>query len=203
MSGLLLHTSGFCSLFGQDFHSGAFWISKLSGKHFYYYYYNRKADTILSSCKKKEILYVWSSLQISFVCYKFLRCLYKQTRSEKTLSAGRSSGIFFFLLRGSDGLVCRDTGTPQSASVRRLECSWPRSAQGSWWALLLRFQLCGQNVRTPQEAIQPVRHLQGGQDCRCCVVKGMMFVNTYLWVSFPISDGSICSSLYSSPELEG
>lgn len=174
----LLHTSGFCSLFGQDFHSGAFWISKLSGKHFYYYYYcNRKADTILSSRqKKKKILYVQSCLQISFVCYKFLHCLYKQIRSEKTLSAGRSAGIFVFLLRSSGRLMCWDTGTALSTDVRALG---PWSAQGSWWALLLRSWLLGQNVRTPQEAIQPLRHFQGGQDCRCCVAKGMMFVCIY------------------------
>lgn len=74
---------------------------------------------------------------------------------------------------------------------------WGCSAQGSWWALLLRSRLFGQNVRTPQEAIQPVRHLQGGQDCRCCVVKGMMFV--YIYLPFPVSRGSMCSLLYSCP----
>lgn len=87
--------------------------------------------------------------------------------------------------------------------MRGLERTWPRSAWGSWWALLLRSRLFGQNVRTPQEAIQPVRHFQGGQDCRCCVVKGMMFGYTYLRVPFPISNGSICSLLYLCPQLDG
>lgn len=83
--------------------------------------------------------------------------------------------------------------------MRGLERARPRSARGSWWALLLRSRLFGQNVRTPQEAIQPVRHFQGGQDCRCCAVKGMMFMYTYLRVPFPISEGSICSPLYLCP----
>lgn len=163
---------------------------------FYYYYCNRKADTILSSRKKKIILYVQSCLQISFVCYKFLHCLYKQICSEKTLSAGRSAGIFIFLLRSSGRLVSWDRGTALSTDVRALG---PWSARGSWWALLLHSQLFGQNVRTPQEAIQPVRHFQGGQDCRCCVVKGMMFVCIYLWVHFLVSRGSVCSLLYLCP----
>lgn len=99
--------------------------------------------------------------------------------------------------------MCWDTGTPLSTYVRGLEGTWPRSAWGSWWALLLRSQLFGQNVRTPQEAIQPVRHFQGGQDCRCCVVKGMMFGYTYLRVPFPISNGLICLLLYLCPQLAG
>lgn len=92
--------------------------------------------------------------------------------------------------------MCWDTGTPLSTDVRGLGLWW---AQGSWWALLLCSQLFGQNVRTPQEAIQPVRHFQGGQDCRCCVVKGMMFVYIYLWAPFPLSRGSVCSLLCSCP----
>ena len=99
--------------------------------------------------------------------------------------------------------MCWATGTPPSTDVRGLERAWPWSAQGSWWALLLRSRLFGQNVWTPQEAIQPVRHLQGGQDCRCGVVKGMMFVYASLWVPFPTSDGSVCSPLYPSPRLDG
>lgn len=92
--------------------------------------------------------------------------------------------------------MCWDTGTPLSTDVRGLGLWW---AQGSWWALLLCSQLFGQNVRTPQEAIQPVRHFQGGQDCRCCVVKGMMFVYIYFWVPVPLSRRSVCSLLCSCP----
>lgn len=95
-----------------------------------------------------------------------------------------------------------DTGTPLSTYVRGLERAWPWSAWGSWWALLLHSCLSGQNVRTPQEAIQLVRHFQGGQDCRCCVVKGMIFVYASLQVPFPISNRSICSLLYPCPQLD-
>lgn len=117
-----------------------------------------------------------------------IACISKSV-PRRLLSAGRSAGIFVFLLRSSGRLVCWDTGTPLSTDVRGLG---PWSAQGSWWALLLRSRLFGQNVRTPQEAIQPVRHFQGGQDCRCCVVEGMMFVYIYSWVPFPVSRGSLC-----------
>lgn len=96
---------------------------------------------------------------------------------------------------------CAETRGLLWAHVRDLECSWPRSARGSWWALLLRSWLSGQNVRTSQEAVQPVRHFQGGQDCRCCVVKGMMFACAFLRVPFP--NGLVCSLLYLSPELGG
>lgn len=72
---------------------------------------------------------------------------------------------------------------------------WPGAQQarwGSWWALLPTLCLCsrpsGQNVRTAQEAVQPVRHLQGGQDCRCGVVKGMVVV----YVAYPAPSLGCC-----------
>lgn len=74
-------------------------------------------------------------------------------------------------------------------------CVWPGAQQarwGSWWALLPTLCLCsrpsGQNVRTAQEAVQPVRHLQGGQDCRCGVVKGMVVV----YVAYPAPSLGCC-----------
>lgn len=72
-------------------------------------------------------------------------------------------------------------------------CVWPGAPQalwGSWWALLPALCLCsqpfGQNVRAAQEAVQPVWHLQGGQDCRCGVVKGMVVV----YVAYPVPSSS-------------
>lgn len=45
---------------------------------------------------KKNKLYVWRSLQISFVCYTFLRCLYKQICSEKTFFSWSQLWDFLF-----------------------------------------------------------------------------------------------------------